>query len=112
MLAYLLNVPQTDDEWQIFSWNHRFSHQQIINTIASKTGIRLTDWQLDPINPYDVPGFLERNSQAHIDMNNILGLQTIDLQDVNFQDYNQKQAWFFLHFLEHYDAETRLNIAT
>ena len=54
--------------------------------------------------------FLEANSQSHIEMNSVLGVQGVDLQDVDPRNENQLIAWINLHFLEHQTAEIKLGI--
>lgn len=81
-------------------------------TAVRGPGIATTDYQLDPIAENDLPGWLQRNSQTHIEMDAALGVQGVDLQDVDLSDENQKQAWFWLHFLEHQSAENTLGIGS
>jgi hypothetical protein len=112
VIVHLLNTPQTDNDWQSWSFHHRSSHLAIIQAIQAQKNITLTQYQLDPISPRDVPGFLQRNSQSHIEMNSVLDLQTVDLQDVDFKNDRQLRAWIFLHYKEHDDAETALGISS
>lgn len=112
MLAALLNTPKTKQEWDTWSFNHRLSHEQIVQAIQTQADIDLTIYQLDPINLQDMPDFLQRNSQMHLDMNTVLGLQSSDLLDVNLADERQRESWIYLHFYEHYDAENALGIAS
>lgn len=112
MLAAILNMPKTQEDWNRWSFDHRVSHDAIRAGITAQFNIDLTDYQLDPIAPNDVVGFLERNSQMHIDMNTVLNLITTDLEDANFNDKNQLQAWLWLHYQEHFNAENKLGIAS
>lgn len=109
-LVNLLNVPQTKEEWDIFSFSHRDSHKKIIQAIQAQNTVILSEYELDPINPEDVQGFLNRNQQAHQDMNRALQTQGSDLSEVDLNDPKQLQAWISAHYKEHYDAETELKI--
>ena len=60
----------------------------------------------------DIDTFLQNNSELHSDMNAILGLNGIDLLDVNLSDDRQKTAWMQYHFLEHQNAEAKLGIGS
>jgi hypothetical protein len=110
MLAALENLPQTPDGWNRFSWDHRNSHDRIRAAIKTKYGADLSDYQVDPIDSNAIGDFLQNNSQLHGDMNGVLGLQSSDLQDVNFGDKPQFEAWVRLHYLEHQQAELKLEI--
>jgi hypothetical protein len=110
MLQALENIPKTPDDWSRFSWDHRDSHNRIRAAIKMQYSVSLDDYQIDPVNPDDFQIFLENNSQLHGDMNGVLRLQSSDLEDVNMQDPAQAVAWFRLHYLEHYYAETALKI--
>lgn len=110
MLSSLLNVPKTREDWDSWSLSHRDSHMRISQAVKVQKNISLIDYQLDPISPNDVRGFLDRNSQAHKDMNTALGTQGSDLQDVDFNKPEELNSWMDLHYLEHYDAEQDLKI--
>lgn len=110
MLVALRNVPRRPDQWQEWSWHHRQSHDSIRLAVRRQLGIDLVDYQIEPISPQDIQGFLQRNSQLHIEMNAVLKAQTIDLEDADLSDDRQKEAWVYLHFLEHQTAEQKLGI--
>lgn len=110
MLALLLETPQTPEEWQRWSFHHRDSHNRIREAVQAKHGVKLADYPIDPITEDDIAGFLQRNSQMHIDFDGVLNLQSNDLLDVDFTDPEQRSAWVFAHYQEHYDAELKLGI--
>ena len=105
----LYNVPLTEKDWNIWSLSHAESHRRIISA-ASRKGKGLTQYQLDPINFSDVVNFLNRNQQAHIDMNIVAGTKSPDLQSVDFQQQNQLAAWIALHARNHRDVEYALGV--
>jgi hypothetical protein len=112
MLAALLNVPSRPEEWQEWSWHHRLSHSAILGAASSQKNIELTDYVIDPINLNYMTDWLERNQQMHVDMDQLVGAQAIDLTDVNLQDPRQLQSWVYLHYLDHQTVEQRLGIGS
>jgi len=110
MLAALLNVPQTEEQWQQFSYDHRNSHDKIRAAILKKYGVNLTDYLVDPINLNDLKQFLQNNATLHTDMNAILKSQSADLLDVKLDDPQQVSAWINLNYQEHQNAEQLLGI--
>lgn len=80
------------------------------STATATPVINLTNFIIYPVDKQHVDTFLENNQNLHSDMNGVLGLQSSDLQDVNFDDENKRKAWFYTHYQEHYSAEARLGI--
>ena len=70
----------------------------------------LFQYQLDPIPTQDITDWLFRNSQSHSDINSVLGLQGSNLESVNLEDENQRQAWIWLNYSELRDARLALHI--
>lgn len=110
MLAALLNVPSTPEQWNEWSWHHRLSHQAIIGAALSQRGASLTDYVIDPVLLNQ--DWLERNSQLHFDAGTLLGDQFVDLTDVDLNDPKQLQSWVYLHWQDHVTFEQRLNIGS
>lgn len=110
MLALLLNTPRTDEEWARWSFAHRDSHTRIRQAIQSTKNTMLPDYQLEPIFQQDLQGWLQRNSQMHQDFSGVLGVESFDLLDVDFKDEKSIQAWAYLHYQAHYNAEAALGI--
>lgn len=110
MLAYLLNAPRTSEEWSVWSYAHRDQHDQIRQAIQARTGINLTEYQLDPIILDDLPDFLNNNQRTHNDMNGVLKAQGSDLSQADLTDPNQEQAWIWLHYQEHVTAADILHL--
>lgn len=107
MLPALLNVPTNPDEWSEWAWHHRDSHDRIRGAIKNAFGEDLTDYQIEPIAPQAMDEFLQNNSQLHSDMNGALRLQTNNILDAQLSDPGKLRAWINIHYLEHYDAETK-----
>jgi hypothetical protein len=112
MLAGLLNIPHTNDDWSWFSWQHRLSHDRIRQAVQAKYGYNLTDYQIDPMDPHSLSQFLQNNSQLHSDMNGTLQLPGIDLLDIDLTKDAQRDAWINYHYLEHYYAELKLGVGS
>lgn len=106
----LLEDPKTAESRSRWSFAHRDHHQIIRQAIQAKLGTVLPDYQLDPIPENDFPGWLNRNDSTHEDMNSALGLQSVNLLDVDFNDDKQRQAWVYLHYQEHFAAAAALGI--
>lgn len=101
MLASLLNIPETQSDWSIWSYAHRDQHDIVNQAIQKQYGINLTQYPLDPIPFDDLQQWLTWNSDAHDDVNSVLGTQGSDLQFVDFSDPAQKEGWIYLHRREH-----------
>lgn len=112
MLALLLNMPRSGEDWARWSLHHRFSHDVIRQAIFDQMQINLPQYLLDPIPMNDTKIFLQRNASAHADMNGALGAQGSNLLDANLAEQRELQAWIYLHYLEHQTAETKLKVAS
>ena len=110
MLAVLLNVPQTDREWEIFSLHHQQDHEEIRQAIQVRLGVNLPSYVLAPVTLERTGDFLENNQHAHTDMNGALGLNSSDIQTVDLKDPNQLASWVDENYQEHYSARQALSI--
>lgn len=105
-----LNVPQSPDDWQRFSFANYDALNQINGAIAAQKGVTLPQYQVQPI-PFDAIGtWLENNQMAHEDFNAVLGLPGSDLLHTDLSDPNQRQAWIYLNFMELLAACQKLGI--
>ena len=112
MLANLLNVPHSGEDWSRWSFHHRQSHDAIRKAIRDQIGKDLPDYVLDPISDYAPMTFLQNNYNAHVDMNGALNRPSSDLEEVDFNSPGQMQVWIYLHWQEHNVAENTLKIAS
>ena len=112
MQANLWNTPRSKQGWDIWGFSHRASHDLIRQAILAKGGPNLTDYPIYPIDLDRIAEFLQANAQLHIDFNNTLGTQGVDLQDVDPKNEAQLRAWIQLHVQEHINAEQRLGIGS
>lgn len=112
MLSTLLNTPKSNLDWATWSLAHKLDHDEIIQGVADAQQVTLPQYQLDPI-PMDknlIADWLQRNQEAHNDMNGQLGLQSVDLEEVDLTDQRQLQSWIYLHYQEHYSVRAALRI--
>ena len=84
----------------------------IVQALNAQKKLSLIDYLIDPITLDQPQLFLVQNQQYHQDMDSTLGVQASDLEDVDFEDDHQLQAWIYLHWQEHVTAETILGIAS
>ena len=112
MLAMILNVPRSPEDWERWAFHHRQSHDAIRRAILAKANIDLPDYVLYPIADFAPKNFLENNTSAHTDMNTVINRPGSDLEDVDFSDQRQLQAWIYLHWQEHNVAENVLGIGS
>ena len=110
MLAILANVPRSAEEWAIFSLHHKLDHDEIRSAINSQKKLNLQLYPLDPIPTNAWQTWLINNQSAHTDMDNAMGLQSSDLEDLDPNNENQLIAWIFLHYQEHYSVRAALKI--
>ena len=72
--------------------------------------LSLPVYQLDPIDFEHPMQFIKWHAQTHTDMNGSLGLESIDLGDIDMQNENQVQSWIYSNYEEHNNAHERLKI--
>lgn len=107
--SWLVNVPKTAEDWNLWSLQHRLSHDAIREALLKQgkpTGVYL----LDPIYEDEIENWLQRNSQTHIEQTAALGIQSHDIADVDFNDEAATIAWIMVHWQEHHDMERALGI--
>ncbi|HEY4355952.1 MAG TPA: hypothetical protein VGN16_09410 [Acidobacteriaceae bacterium] len=112
MIVTLLNAPKSAEDWARWSFHHRASHQAIVQALKTQKNVEVPLYILDPIDLSQPKLFLEANQQMHQDMDNALGSQSSDLEDVDVNDARQLQSWIYTHWLEHQAAEAALGISS
>ena len=110
MLAVLLEVPETPDEWGRYAFHNQNQVFLIQQAILEQKGITLNPYVLFPLN-LDVPTqWLQNNQSAHTDFNAVLGLQGHDIQDLDFNNPDEVAAWVNLNYNELFDASSALKV--
>lgn len=110
MLAALLNIPKTEQDWDIWSLSNYDAVNQVNGAILRIYGVNLPQYQLQPIPFNDINSWLNNNQQAHFAFTSVLRQQANDLLGVDFKDENQKEAWIYLNYKELQDACMKLGI--
>ena len=110
MLAVLLEVPSTIAEWTRFAFHNNDQILLLQQAIREQRGISLTPYILFPINLDAPTQWLQNNQAAHTDINAVLGLQSHDIQELNFNDPDQVASWINLAYNELYDASVELGV--
>lgn len=110
MLAALLNVPETEEQWALWSFNNFDCVNQIRQAIKAQLNLTLPEYQIEPINFSQIGTWLENNQQAHIDFTDALGQQSSNIQEVDLSDPRQKESFIFLNYMELLNACQTLKI--
>lgn len=101
-IAGLFNVPNNDDERDVFFFTNQAHHRDVIRVIYQKLNIALPEFLLDPVNINDMGQWLDEHQQSHNEINAILGVSGFNLDDVDFKDKGTLTSWGSLHANEHY----------
>lgn len=113
MLPTLLAPPTSPAEWSVWSYANRDQIRKINGAIQGQYGTNLTEYILYPmpLPPDDPTTWLLQNQLAHQQFTGALGLQSQDIQTVDFTNPSQVQAWINAVYLELYDASVKLGVA-
>ena len=103
-VAVLFNVPESPADFLVFSFHNADQHALIVREVASRKGILLPLYVLDPIPASDPATWLEVHQASHNAFTAALGIAGVDLTDVDFQDPEQLASWSRLHGEEHRQA--------
>src|ERR1700693_3796602 len=97
-LAGLYSIPQSPDEWRQWSFVHAAHHRDISLLLFTIYGVSSESFALDPI-PGAAPddSWLLMNQSAHIVMDATLGINSCNLENVDFTDQAQLQTWINNH---------------
>lgn len=110
MLAELLNIPRTPRDWSALSFANYLDHQQISAAILAQKNVSITGQIIDPIPFDDIGDWLARHQQLHTAIDNLLMVQSFDLQSVNLFDARQAEAWVWQHWSEHQAWHAALHV--
>ncbi|MGE0044740.1 MAG: hypothetical protein AB7J28_15390 [Hyphomonadaceae bacterium] len=97
-LLYPSPTPRGMDEW---SFAHLDHHRTINSAIARARGVQIEEQRIYPVRAEDFDDFLAQNQIWHNIVNQTLGIQGVDLQNVDFTSKQARDAWLFLHFQSH-----------
>ena len=109
-LNNLQEVPQNERDWDIFTLALRVELTKIRQAIQAQKGITLNEYIVDPISPQFTQDFFNNNSRMHLDMNQVLGLQSQDLTSVDIENKEQLSEWVSNNYQEIYSAQSALGV--
>lgn len=110
MLAVLLETPQTPDEWSRFAFHNNDQITLINQAILNQYGVALAPYILFPLNLEFPTNWLFANQAAHTQINQVLQLQSHDIQDLDFTDPDQVAAWINTNYFELFDASAVVGV--
>lgn len=110
-VAALLNIPETQDQYNEWSFAHAAHHRDCIRAATAKGSAGLQEFILDPINLQDGFGeWVYQHQTMHNQMNAALNTNGFDLTDTNWQDKGQLAAFIQNNENEHYQWATILGV--
>lgn len=95
-VANLFNPPENEQALTVYTFNHMDAIRRINAAIFDQKGVDLPLYNLDPIWP-DQASWLRQLQQAHNDFTSVLGIDGVDLTDVDFNDPAQTASWVRLN---------------
>lgn len=99
MLAAVLNVPRSEEDWAIWSYANYDALNQIRAAILTQRGVRLPEYVVEPIPFQSIDVWLSNIQQANNDYSSALGQQGNNLTGVDFNNENEKESWINLNFM-------------
>ena len=109
-LSTLYNIPQNDEQFNVFSFSNRDEHNKIAMALVNIYNISAPYYVIDPMPMQDLGTWLEQHQELHNVMNGATGQQSNDLETVDFSDDNQRAEWIWLHAQEHYKVASFLGL--
>ena len=112
MLPTLLVPPTDAASWSVWAFANRDQIQNINAAILAQLGVNLTEYILYPmpLPPDDTSTWLYQNQLAHQQFTGILGIQSQDIEEVDFNNSSEVQSWINAVYLELFDASQKLGI--
>ena len=112
-IANLANIPGTPEEFLQWSFAHANHHANINAAVYNQLGIVLPSFVLDPFNPDDAESaqtWAYQHQLMHQNQNAVLGIEGLDLTEVDWQDPGNRASWINSNFSEHFQASNFLGI--
>lgn len=109
-LSDLQEVPETANQWDVFTFALRTEITKIRQAIFQQKNIVLQERVVDPLNPKFRKDFLQNNQTMHQEFNTVLGLQSQDLQDIDIENREQLSEWVNINYQEIYAAQQALGV--
>jgi hypothetical protein len=109
-VAALANIPESDQQRAVWSFQHAAHHADIIRVIYQITKIALPLYVLDPFDINNNSVWNDQHQTMHNQMDQLLGISPFNLDDVDWNDKSTLGGWIFNNFSEHYQAANILEI--
>jgi hypothetical protein len=109
-LAALYNVPNSPESLSQWSFANADHHRNILTAIYDTYGTTLPEYVLDPINPSTMSLWLQQHGTMHLNQNEILGIASNELFEVDWNDPEELGTWLELHASEHLRAAQILGV--
>jgi hypothetical protein len=110
-IAPLFNIPQSENDFNTFSFHNMDMHRQIIEAIAATRNIILPLYQVDPIPLNDLAGWAEIEQAMHADFTRVLGIVGSDFSSPDPNNPSEWSSYIYLHAQEMYQAATILRLS-
>ena len=110
-IATLLELPETQEQWESWAFANMAHHRDIIRTVLERTGTHLTESILDPFDYQGDPtSWLAKHQLMHQHMDAVLGIAGYNLIDIDWGEPEAMQGWIAAHANEHVQAGEILNL--
>ena len=109
-LPFLYFVPNSDDDWKAWAFNHAADHYSIVNQVFISKSQNLTPFILSPMDKDDVGMWLYQHAIMHSQMNQAVGTSGNDLLSLDWSDPDQFAQWLRLNATEHQAVSAALGL--
>lgn len=100
-LASLLTMDSGIGGTETWLFDHNQDHNLLLGTVQTNTGKTQTFYILGAVYGRNMQDWLLDHQRAHDDLCAATGVIGNDLQNVDFEDPRQRDAWFQLNESEH-----------
>lgn len=104
----LLYPPPTKSGLEEWAFHHIQAHRAINEGMARLKEAAVDEFNIYPLDLGAFDDFLAQNQKWHDATNLVLNVPGVDLRNVDFQNPAQRDAWLWLHFLQHRTYAERL----
>lgn len=112
-LSDLAQIPTSPESFWIWSFANMAHHRDIFRAIYEADGTQLQEYAIEPFDPKNDTSFqtwLISHARMHAAQNEVLGIDSNNLIDLDWDDLELLQTWMLQHFSEHDQAAAILNL--
>ena len=109
-LPGLYAVPQDDDDWRSWAFNHAANHYDWVFYAQKKTSTPLQQFDLSLDDPNELGLWLYNHQSAHDQVNAVLRTQGFNLLSLDWKDQEQFKVWLRLNGDEHVRVSAALGV--